>query len=41
MDIRQDIQDRQARVRDAMRARGLRSLVVWFNGQHFMLRMNS
>ena len=40
MDIREDIKDRQARVREAMRVRGLETLVVWFNGQHFMLRMN-
>ncbi len=40
MDIATDIRERQARVRAAMRDRGLRSLVVWFSGQHFMLRMN-
>ena len=40
MDIAADIQDRGARVRKAMRERGLRSLVIWFSGQHFMLRMN-
>ena len=40
MDIQADIRDRQERVRVATRGRGLNSLVVWFNGQHFMLRMN-
>ncbi len=40
MDIATDIAARQARARAAMRTRGLGGLVVWFSGQHFMLRMN-
>lgn len=35
-----DIALRRARVQAAMRERGLRGLVIYFGGQHYMLRMN-
>ena len=35
-----DIDARRARVQAEMRKRGLRGLVIYFGGQHYMLRMN-
>ena len=35
-----DIALRRGRVQAAMRERGLRGLVIYFGGQHYMLRMN-
>lgn len=35
-----DVGARRARVQAAMRARGLGGLIIYFGGQHFMLRMN-
>src|SRR4051812_2340705 len=40
MDIAQDLNERTARVRARMRERGIATLVVYFNGQHYMLRFN-
>lgn len=34
------LEERRIRVREAMRARGIAGLIVYFNGQHLMLRMN-
>jgi Xaa-Pro aminopeptidase len=35
-----DLAERVARVRERMRLRGINGLIVYFNGQHFMLRFN-
>jgi len=40
IDIERAVRRRVERVRAAMSAKGLGGLVVYFNGQHFMLRMN-
>jgi Xaa-Pro aminopeptidase len=39
-DIARDLNDRLSRVRARMRERGIAALVVYFNGQHYMLRFN-
>jgi Xaa-Pro dipeptidase len=40
MDVERAVRRRVERVRESMAAKGLRGLLVYFNGQHFMLRMN-
>src|SRR5436189_1695333 len=39
-DITQELSARIARVQARMCERGLKSLIVYFNGQHYMLRFN-
>src|SRR5436305_10394397 len=39
--LAQDLADRVARVQARMRERGLKSLIIYFNGQHYMLRFNA
>jgi Xaa-Pro aminopeptidase len=38
--LTQDLANRIARVQVRMRERGLKSLIIYFNGQHYMLRFN-
>ena len=38
--LTQDFADRVARVQARMRERGLKGLIIYFNGQHYMLRFN-
>ena len=40
MNVADDIGARRARVQQKMRERGLGGLVIYFGGQHYMLRMN-
>jgi hypothetical protein len=40
MNAADDLAERLARVKARMRARGLKGLMVYFNGQHHMLRFN-
>jgi Xaa-Pro aminopeptidase len=40
MNAAADLADRLARVRARMRARGVNGLIIYFNGQHTMLRFN-
>src|SRR6266404_5003248 len=38
--LAQDLAERLARVQARMRERGINGLIVYFNGQHYMLRLN-
>src|SRR5882672_10239126 len=38
--LTQDLANRIARVQARMRERGFESLIIYFNGQHYMLRFN-
>ncbi len=40
LNVEADIAERRARAQAAMRGKGVRTLVVYFGGQHYMLRMN-
>ena len=39
LNVEADIAERRARAQAAMRGKGVGTLVVYFGGQHYMLRM--